>query len=62
MMVLDIVMLRQSSDKCSHKLYDSEAHLGMKYAGNPSNNSAPDFFHQGKQSQGQDFQQVTKGC
>jgi hypothetical protein len=21
----------------------------MKYAGNPSNNSAPDFFHQGKQ-------------
>ncbi|KAI8579546.1 hypothetical protein K450DRAFT_280716 [Umbelopsis ramanniana AG] len=24
----------------------SEAHLGMKYAGNPSNNSAPDDFHQ----------------
>jgi hypothetical protein len=25
----------------------SEAHLGIKYAGNPSNNSLPDVFHQG---------------
>jgi hypothetical protein len=30
-------------------IYNSEAHLGIKYAGNPSNNSLPDVFHQGMQ-------------